>query len=411
MSAPPRLSCLGLSCLGLATPLGTGKAAVAAALFDGRRDGLVNRDDLLPGGRGVRVGAIKGELPPMPAGFDRFASRTNRAVIAALDEIAEPIAAAIRRLGRDRIAVVLGTSTSGIAEGEAAYAAHRRDGAWPANFHYSLQEPGNLGEFTARYLGLTGPAYTVATACSSSAKAFASGRRLIRAGLADAAIVGGADTLARMTVGGFTTLEAMSPGLCNPFSVNRDGINIGEAAAIFLLTREPAEIVLLGVGESSDAHHISAPEPEGRGALVAMRAALADAGIGADQVAYVNLHGTGTPLNDLAEGKAVHAVFGADTPCGSTKAVTGHTLGAAGACEAAFLWLTLSRQWNGDRRLPPHVWDGAVDPAIPALALVEPGAQFAARRTGNRTVEAMLSNSFAFGGSNAALVLARSQSA
>ena len=206
-----------------------------------------------------------------------------------------------------------------------------------------------------------------------------------------------------MTIGGFTALEAMSPGLCNPFSVNRCGINIGEAAAVFLMTRDGAEIELAGVGESSDAHHISAPEPEGRGARAAMQMALADAGMTPDDISYVNLHGTGTELNDLAEGKAVNAIFGAAMPCSSTKAMTGHTLGAAGACEAAILWLTLSAAHNPNRQLPPHLWDGIADPAIPPLTLVANGDRFETRTAG----EAMLSNSFAFGGSNTALILAR----
>src|SRR5215468_11652468 len=301
----------------------------------------------------------------------------------------------IGRQGRDRIAVVLGTSTSGIAEGEVAYVAHRNQGTWPAQFHYQQMEAGSLAKFVALTLKLTGPAYTVATACASSAKALASGRRLIRAGYADAAIVGGCDTLCRTTVGGFSVLEAMSQGLCNPFSANRDGIIIGEAAAVFLLTREPAEVLLLGIGESSDAHHVSAPDPEGRGAAAAMRMALDDAELRADHVVYVNLHGTGTLQNDLMEGKVVYTLFGSTTPCSSTKAITGHTLGAAGACEAAFLWLALSRAWNSQCRLPPHVWDGAADPAIPPLALVGSDT----RLPEPRAPAAMLSSSFAFGGS------------
>jgi len=395
---------MGLPCLGIAAPVGIGKAAVASALFAGSRKGIVQRDDLVPNRR-LHVGAVAAELPAVAPHLARFDSRNNRLMLAALEEIAEPIRAVIRRQGRDRIAVVLGTSTSGIAEGEAAYAARRNQGAWPAQFHYHQQEPGSLAKFVALTLKLTGPAYTIATACAASAKALASGRRLIRAGYADAAIVGGCDTLCRLTIGGFSVLEAMAQGLCNPFSVNRDGIVIGEAAAVFLMTHEPAEVLLLGVGESSDAHHVSAPDPQGRGAASAMRMALDEAELRADRIAYINLHGTGTPQNDLMEGKAVHALFGPRTACSSTKAITGHTLGAAGACEAAFLWLALSHAWNSERRLPPHVWDGVADPAIPPLALVEPGQCLAGAAGG----EAMLSNSFAFGGSNVALVLGRSE--
>jgi 3-oxoacyl-[acyl-carrier-protein] synthase I len=387
--------------MGIASPIGIGKDAVARALFAGTR-GLIRRDDLIPG-HTVHVGEVMGPLPPVPPALQSMDCRNDRLMLASIAEIAEAVQEAAQRFGRDRIAVVLGTSTSGIAEGEAAYGAVRQSGIWPADFHYRQQEPGNLSEFVASALGLTGPAYTVATACSSSGKAFASARRLMLAGLADAAIVGGADTLCRMTVGGFAALEAMSGGLCSPFSRNRDGINIGEAAAVFLLTPAPAPVQFLGVGESSDAYHISAPDPEARGALMAMQAALDDAGLAPADIAYVNLHGTGTPLNDAMEGKAVHALFGEATPCSSTKAMTGHTLGAAAACEAAFLWLSLHPEYNPDGRLPPHLWDGEADPSIPPLALADVGT----RLPKNPGRVAMLSNSFAFGGSNVALVLAR----
>jgi 3-oxoacyl-[acyl-carrier-protein] synthase-1 len=396
-----KLPTLGIAGMGIASPIGIGKDEVAAALFAGTR-GLIARKDLVPG-RAVHVGQVSATLPAVPSGLELMECRNDRLMLAAVAEIADAVENTAHRLGHDRIAVVMGTSTSGIAEGEAAYGIVRRGGVWPADFHYRKQEIGNLGEFVARALNITGPAYTVATACTSSGKAFASARRLIAAGRADAAVVGGADTLCRMTVGGFAALEAMSSTLCNPFSRNRDGINVGEAAAAFLLTQEPAPIQLLGIGESSDAYHISAPDPEARGALMAMRAALDDAGLAPADIAYVNLHGTGTALNDSMEGKAVHTLFGAKTPCSSTKALTGHTLGAAAACEAAFLWLTLHPKYNPDGRLPPHVWDGELDPLIPPLTLANVGT----RLPNGMGRVAMLSNSFAFGGSNIALVLGR----
>ena len=391
---------LGIAEMGIASPIGIGKTEVARALFAGAR-GLTRRDDLIPG-RAVHVGEVSASLAPGPLRLKSMECRNGRLMLAAMAEIAGAIENAANLLGRDRIAVVLGTSTSGIAEGEEAYRAVRRDGVWPADFHYRQQETGNLGEFVARSLGLTGPAYTVATACSSSGKAFASARRLIRAGVSDAVVVGGADTLCKMTLGGFAALEAMSNGLCNPFSRNRDGINIGEAAAVFLLTREHTKVQLLGIGESSDAHHISAPDPEGGGALMAMSAALDDANLAPADIKYINLHGTGTALNDSMEAKAVHDLFGMGTPCSSTKAMTGHTLAAAAACEAAFLWLALHPDYNPDGRLPPHLWDGNSDPSIAALTLADTGTRL--RRGGQ---VAMLSNSFAFGGSNVALVLGR----
>ncbi|MDA8230040.1 MAG: beta-ketoacyl-[acyl-carrier-protein] synthase family protein [Magnetospirillum sp.] len=393
---------LYLPAMAVGTCLGLGKAANAAGLFAGCRDGLAPRDGYLPG-KAVPLGALPEEPPPLPDDLaGRWDSRNNRLLMALAAEIADDVAGAVRRYGRDRIAIVIGTSTSGIAEGEAALSHFRAAGTWPEGFHYSRQETGSGAAFLADLLGLGGPAYVVATACSSSAKVFASARRLIRAGLADAALVGGADTLCKLTVAGFHSLESVSPTPCNPFGANRDGITIGEGGALFLLTREEAEIALLGVGESSDAHHISAPDPEGRGALAAMEGALADAGLGAGDIAYVNLHGTATRLNDSMESKAVHALFGGAVPCSSTKALTGHTLGAAGAVEAAFLWLGLSAAWNAGNLVPPQVWDGVADPELPRLGLAAPGGRLAG---GDRL--AALSNSFAFGGSNCSLVLGR----
>jgi 3-oxoacyl-[acyl-carrier-protein] synthase-1 len=390
---------LYLPALGLATPLGCSKAAVAEGLFAGRRDGLVPSAELIPG-RTVRVGTVRDRLPEVPAHLHRFATRNNRLALAAIEQVREALLEAIDRYGAGRVAVVMGTSTSGIAEGEAALVERGRAGAWPAGFSYALQEAGNLGDFVATVLGTHGPAYTVTTACSSSGKVFAAARRLIAAGACDAAVVGGADSLARLTLNGFGALEALARDYCNPFSRNRDGINIGEGAAVFLMTREPAPVALLGCGESSDAHHVSAPEPEGRGALRAMREAVADAGLCADEIEYVNLHGTATRLNDPMEGRAVAALFGNAIRCSSTKSLTGHTLGAAGAVEAAFLWLALHPDHAG--LLPPHLWDGDVDPEIPPLDLVPPGTRAAPRER-----SAMLSNSFAFGGSNVAVILGR----
>ncbi|HVJ42882.1 MAG TPA: beta-ketoacyl-[acyl-carrier-protein] synthase family protein [Dongiaceae bacterium] len=395
MTAAP----LGIPAMGIVSPLGQDPKTVAAALVTDTASGLV-ADTELAFGKVIQVGAIAGSLPELPAAFQSDTCRNNRAMAVALTQIKDEVARAAERYGRHRVAVVLGSSTGGIAEGEAAYDAVRRDGAWPRRFHYRQQEVGGLASFAARFLGLTGPAYTVATACSSSGKVFASARRLIASGICDAAVVGGADTLCRMTANGFGALEAISRGRCNPFSRNRDGINIGEAAAAFLLTREAAAVELLGIGETSDAHHVSAPDPSGQGAYEAMRMALADAGLGADDIAYVNLHGTATPLNDAMEGKAVHQLFGAEIACSSTKPMTGHTLGAASACEAAFLWLTLHPDYNAGL-LPPHIWDGEADPAIPALRLVSQGMTAAAGKN------AMLSNSFAFGGSNLSLILGR----
>jgi 3-oxoacyl-[acyl-carrier-protein] synthase-1 len=293
--------------------------------------------------------------------------------------------------------VIIGSSTSGIAEGEAAIAALVRDGTMPVGFHYGQQDLYSAARFVAARVGACGPAVTVSTACSSSAKALASAARWLRAGLCDAVVAGGADSLCAFTVAGFSALESVSAQRCNPSSRNRRGINIGEGAALFVLTREPGSVRLSGWGESSDAHHISAPEPQGKGAEAAMRQALARAGLAPEAIDYINLHGTATPLNDLAESLAVQRIFGEGPWCSSTKPLTGHALGAAGAIEAAFCWLLL--QDNAAGALPPHWWDGLIDPALAPLRLVPPDT-----RLGHRPRH-MLSNSFAFGGNNASLIL------
>jgi 3-oxoacyl-[acyl-carrier-protein] synthase-1 len=237
----------------------------------------------------------------------------------------------------------------------------------------------------------------ISTACSSSAKALASAGRLLDAGIADAVIAGGADSLCEFTIAGFRALESVSAARCNPLSANRRGINIGEATALFLVSREPGPVRLMGWGESSDAHHMSAPDPSGRGAAEVVRQALHRAGLQAADIDYVNLHGTATVQNDAMEAKVIAELFGPGVPVSSTKPLTGHTLGAAGALEAGIGWLTLADEACG--RLPPHWWDEQADPALPILRVVKPG-ESAARRPRH-----VLSNSFAFGGSNAALLL------
>jgi len=389
-----------LNALGLITPLGRDKGEVASHLFKGSRDSLIRRTDLLPH-RAVHVGAVPWNLPQPPDQLADFACRNNQLALAALRQIERDIDITADRVGAGRVAVVMGTSTSGIAEGEQALASRLTRGSWPAGYRYSRQEIGNLAAFTAAYLKLSGPAYTITTACSSSAKALASAQRLIATGLCDAAVAGGADTLCRMTLNGFDSLEALARDYCNPFSRNRDGINIGEGAAVFLLSREPAPVALLGVGESSDAYHVSAPDPEGAGAILSMKRALEHAHLPTKAISYINLHGTATELNDAMEARAVFQVFGLGTPCSSTKPMTGHMLGAAGAAEAAFLWLMLEPQFSTGR-MPLHLWDGEADPTIPGLNLV--GVD---QRVGLPDRCAALSNSFAFGGSNASVILGR----
>jgi 3-oxoacyl-[acyl-carrier-protein] synthase I len=384
-----------INALGIVNALGNGSEAVASALFAGDSSGMVLEEGWLPGAP-ARIGRVTAELPALPEGYGLFECRNNKLALLALEQIRAPLAAAVARVGPERFGVVIGTSTAGIAEGEAGMAARLGSGRYPQGFHYAQQEIGLVAPFLARWLGVTGPSYVVSTACTSSVKAIGAACRLIHAGVCDAVLAGGADALCKLTVNGFAALESTSAELCNPLSRNRRGINIGEGAALMLISREPAAVEILGCGESSDAHHISAPDPAGRGAEMAMRSALAQAGITVEEVDYLNLHATATPKNDSMEAHAVHRVFPGGVACSGTKPLTGHTLGAAGATEAAFCWLALT----GDGRLPPHLWDGEADPELPRLMQTTAGDRFT-RKHGRMC----MSNSFAFGGSNASLVM------
>ena len=383
---------------GIVCALGASRAEVAAALFAGR-SGVAPTTRYSPG-RELPLGEVAGELPSVAHLAPARRSRNNALVLAALAQIRPAVEAAVARYGAHRVGVVIGTSTSGIAETEKALAHHATAGALPPGFHYGQQEMGSPAALLAVELGIGGPAYVHSSACSSSAKAMASAARLIKMGLVDAVVTGGADSLCAFTVAGFSALESVSAARCNPMSANRHGINIGEGAALFLMTKEPAAVALHGWGESSDGHHMSAPDPTGGGARIAMEQALARAGIAAAQIDYINMHGTATPQNDAMESRVIAGLFGCEVPVSSTKPMTGHTLGAAAAVEAALCWLAMQDE-NGAGALPPHLWDGERDAALPALNLVPPGA------TLGRPPRWVMSNSFAFGGSNAVLVLGR----
>jgi 3-oxoacyl-[acyl-carrier-protein] synthase-1 len=336
------------------------------------------------------------------ADLAEFDCRNNRLAQLGLEQdgFAATVEIAINRYGRERIGVFIGTSTSGILQTEHAF--RRRDaetGALPPDFHYAeTQNTFSAASFTRRYLGLQGPAVAVSSACSSSAKVFASARRMMEAGLIDAAVVGGVDTLCLTTLYGFNSLGLLSTQPCRPFDRQRDGISIGEAAMFGLLEWPRADMVndtvlLLGVGESSDAYHMSSPHPEGLGARIAMEQALQTAGLQPADIGYINLHGTATPSNDAAEAKAVNALFGTHTPCSSSKGATGHTLGAAGGMEAVVCALALQQGL-----LPAGLNTTELDPVLGLNYLLDNVEQ---------QVTYALSNSFGFGGTNCSLVFGR----
>lgn len=371
----------------LACALGGDRESVAANLF-AEAPMALNDSAELNDGRVVPVGRLKA----LDAPADQ--TRTNRILAHCFARLRRSVEAAKSRFSAGRIGVVVGTSTSGIGEGGEAIKARLQGREWPPGFSVARQQLGDSTRFLARLAGVQGPYYTVSTACTSGARALAAGARLIQSDLCDAVLCGGADALCALTLNGFAALEALSRTVANPMSANRAGLNLGEGGALFVLSREPAAARLGGWGESADGYHMSAPDPEGGGAAAAMIAALAMAQIRAEQVDFMHLHGTATPLNDKMEGGVVARVLGAETPCASTKPMTGHTLGAAGAVQAALCLLAMERG-----RLPPHLWDGEADPALPAIRLAIAGER--------RQLRNVLSASYAFGGNNAVLALAR----
>jgi 3-oxoacyl-[acyl-carrier-protein] synthase-1 len=375
--------------------LGKERSDIHQSLSGNKKSSMRAEGGWLNDGKSTVVGKAEGELPAVPPRLSAFNTRNNQLVLSALQQIEPKIEEAKTKYGADRIAVVVGTSTSGISDGEIALSEKLNSGIFPADYHYSKQELGNPAEFIADYLKVSGPTYAISTACSSSGRVFLSAKRLLKSGLVDAVIVGGTDSLCKLTLNGFNSLEALSNEHCLPFSPNRKGINIGEASAYMLLSADSKDsdnpIALLGAGDSSDAHHISAPQPEGKGAIESMNKALKDAGLDASEIGYINAHGTATLLNDAMESKAVNAVFGSDTPISSTKPLTGHTLGAAGIIEASIAWHILTFNLP----LPVQINDGEKDSELADINLVT-----------NQTLEkkAIISNSFAFGGNNISLI-------
>ena len=381
------------------TALGRGREAQAGALRE-RRSGL-RRNDFGKSPLDTWIGRVDGlEDEALPPAWASWECRNNRLAWMALqqDGLIDAIGAARERHGADRVAVVLGTSTASIGATEEAYERLQDGGtAFPEDLaRPQVHTPHSLGGFVQEALGLRGPCVTVATACSSSAKVFAQASRLIEAGFADAALVGGVDTLCGSVLFGFNSLELVAARPCRPFDAARDGLSLGEAGGFALLERAEAGdggLRLRGYGESSDAHHMSAPHPEGLGASLAMRDALARAGIDADDVDYLNLHGTATPANDAVEARAVAALFPASLHASSTKGWTGHTLGAAGIVESVFALLALERGF-----LPGILNSETPDP--------DNGPQI---RFGNaeREIRFAMNNSFGFGGNNCSLVFGR----
>lgn len=379
---------------------GTGTESLHQALLDGRH--RLKPPQLFKVDFPAWCGEIdNNDLPEIAPARQQYATRNARIALAAIDHPADGLRAAveqaIERYGARRIGVVLGTSTSGIYETENAYQDIHNSGRVPPTFslphHHAWVASAH---FVAAELGLLGPCYAISTACSSSSKALASAQRLINAGVCDAVLCGGVDSLCRLTMHGFRSLEIMSDQPCTPLDRDRSGISIGEGAGLLLLERPQPQFIdcvqLLGCGESSDAHHMTAPHPQGKGAAIAMRAALSQAGLNSTDIDYVNLHATGTVLNDRAEMAAMDTLFPADTCCSGTKGLTGHSLGAAGGIETIITWLSLKQ------RLRPGTCNlREPDPEFRCRILRDSETDIDVRHTMN--------NNFGFGGNNTSLIL------
>ncbi len=396
------MQALQISHLSIVNSLGAGLAATADALR-ARRSGLAPctfENVALETYAGEVAGLDDSRLRSDLADFD---CRNNRLAQLGLqqDGFVDAVAAAQKKYGAERIGVFMGTSTSGLLQTELAY--RRRDpqsGALPPDFHYAqTHNTYCLADFVQRYLGLKGPAFVVSSACSSTAKVFGNAARMIAAGVCDAAVVGGVDTLCLTTLYGFHSLGLISRTPCRPFDVARDGISLGEGAGFALLEKGTARtdeaVMLLGVGESSDAHHMSTPHPQGLGAQLAMHRALASAGLEPQDIDYINLHGTSTKTNDASEDQAVFELFGDKTPCSSTKGWTGHLLGAAGITEAIISILAIKHGL-----IPGSLHTQMLDPELRSNYQVD---------NRDARLQRVMSNSFGFGGSNCSLIFGRPQ--
>jgi len=379
LQAAGGLTCVGHSLQAMANRLFQGSSLVmadSASLFDGSE---------------TPIGKVRSPLLEVPQHLSHFSCRNNQFLLTALEQVSESLQTEISTHGLDRGAIILGTSTSGIAEAEL-----RTD---EKSYDYRRQEIGNMSQFLEAITGIHNISYTLSTACSSSGRALLTAHKLIQNGLCDYALVGGSDTLCQLTLNGFHSLEALSTQPTNPFSKNRRGINIGEGAALFVLSRTPSAVAISGVGESSDGYHISSPDPEGHGPEEAIRQALMEAGLKPSDIGYINLHGTGTQKNDAMESKVVNRIFANSAPASSTKPFFGHTLGAAGAIEALACYLTLHSQYNPNGQIPHHQWDSEPDLSLPRIPLAPPGSLLRS--------QFCMSNSFAFGGNNVSLIFSR----
>lgn len=396
--------------IGMMNALGDNISEIESALFFQQANRLVEDRQLLFDNEPCLVGKVSDDLPTVPHSLAHLDCRFSQILLALYQQIETSVQDALRIFGAGRVGIVLGSSTGGVDKTEPAFIQRQASGSFPEWYRFFHQEVGSGSSLLAAISQVRGPAYTISTACSSSAKVFKSAQSLLKHDICDAVIVGGVDSLCQLTLRGFRSLNLLSSERANPLSRNRNGLNIGEGGALFLMVKGEHGVQLRGVGESSDAYHISTPHPEGRGALAAMQQALVAASASPAQVRYINMHGTGTQFNDAMESKAIYQLclencLESATPeqavvwSSSTKPFTGHLLGASGATEIGFCMLSLLAA-GSEKPLPPHCWDQQRDAELPELAVVG-----ASQRIKFSRDDLMLSNSFAFGGSNCCVAL------
>ncbi|KZN63711.1 hypothetical protein N473_16215 [Pseudoalteromonas luteoviolacea CPMOR-1] len=385
-----------LNDFGVVCALGNNKNEVKHALHHPEVEYQSLDRELHLEGQPVYVGKVTGHLPDMSVFPPYQRTRNNALALMAIKQLEPTLSTMLAGVDKQRVAVIIGTTTAGVGTAEQAVAHYMETDAFPAEYGHQCQELIAPAEFLAAYLGVNGPTYTISTACSSSTKVIMTAHMLLDTDMADVVLCGGVDSLCQLTVNGFEALDSTSQSLCEPFSASRDGINLGEAAALFVMSKQAGPVALLGVGETSDAYHISAPDPSGDGAIRAINIALEMATLTPSDIDYINLHGTGTKKNDEMESRAVYTLFADSVPCSSTKRLTGHTLGAAGALELGFCWLHLT---DPDTPLPTHKMTKPRDESLHPIQLVESVTKQASR--------ICLSNSFAFGGNNISVVIGK----
>ena len=375
--------------------LGSDTLEITNNLIHPKHDLLTKREDLLQNGKVSYFGQVKATLPSLED-YPKHKTRNNALLAYLCQSLKEQLDYFIKKYDRQRIGIVLGTSTSGVDETEKEIKQYLKTNIHSSEFYFSFQEFGDPAIFLAQYLGVKGVCYAISTACSSSSKALVSAKKLIEKDVCDVVIAGGADTLCAVPINGFDSMQVLSSNRCNPFCKHRDGINIGEAAGLMILSKDPSSLALVGCGESSDAYHISSPDPEGNGAIKAINMALKDANLTPNDIGYINMHGTGTKLNDAMESKAVNAVFGNSVPSSSTKYLTGHTLGGAGILESCILAYILKYDLN----LPPQDFSfDEIDDTLLDCGLLKESV--------GRKTNYLMSNSFAFGGNNTSIIIGK----